>query len=128
MYPANPELPWFEELISAIAALAEKNNMQITSCAEEMDLQSYGIAPGKCIDDHYLASTFGIQVSPRKDPSQRKACGCVVSKDIGAYDSCLFGCVYCYATTSFERARRRHAGHDPDSPFLLPLPQKNKGL
>jgi DNA repair photolyase len=43
----------------------------------------------------------------------------VVSRDIGMYDSCLHGCAYCYATTSFERARRNHAAHDPRSPSLL---------
>ena len=35
------------------------------------------------------------------------------------YDSCLFGCRYCYATSSFERARVNHAEHRPDSPSLL---------
>jgi DNA repair photolyase len=53
-----------------------------------------------------------------KDPGQRSACGCVVSKDIGMYDSCLFGCQYCYATTSFARARANFSRHDPEAPFL----------
>jgi len=35
------------------------------------------------------------------------------------YDSCLFGCQYCYATSSFEEAKDNHASHDPKSPSLI---------
>jgi hypothetical protein len=109
----------FDDLMNGFVQAAHQNEMTIQSCAEEIDLSVYGIQPGKCIDNQYISATFGLQVDHRKDPGQRKACGCVVSKDIGMYDSCLFGCPYCYATTSFERARHNHAQHDPASPSLL---------
>lgn len=88
----------FGGVMRSLAATARKHGMEIFSCAEPIDLSPYGIAPGKCIDDAYLRRTFGIEVTRRKDPSQRKACGCVVSKDIGTYNTCRHGCVYCYAT------------------------------
>lgn len=106
-------------LMSAMADMAQGNGMEIFSCAEEIDLQAYGIHPGRCVDDIYIKETFGLDVTHRKDPSQRKACGCVVSRDIGMYDSCLFGCRYCYATSSFEQAKINHQGHDPAAPSLL---------
>jgi hypothetical protein len=71
------------------------------------------------VDDEYIARVFGLDVTHQKDPSQRQVCGCVISRDIGIYDSCLFGCAYCYATSNFERARANHAQHHPDSPSLI---------
>ena len=107
------------DLMHALVHTAKENDMEIFSCAEEMDLQPYGIRPGKCVDDEYIAKEFGITVINKKDPSQREACGCVVSKDIGMYDSCLYGCQYCYASTSFERAKINYEDHDPSSPSLI---------
>jgi DNA repair photolyase len=111
--------PEFEELMRAMARIAAECGIEVVSCAEEVDLQPYGIRPGKCVDDDLIRSVFGIEVAPQKDPAQRAACGCVVSKDIGMYDSCTMGCAYCYATSSFERARAHRVAHDPQSPSLL---------
>ena len=109
------------ELLNAIARTARDNGMEIFACAEERDLSPCGILPGKCIDDEYIEAAFGIDVGRRKDPGQRQACGCVVSRDIGAYDTCVFGCSYCYATGDFERASENLQAHDPASPSLLSL-------
>lgn len=117
-YAGKPD-PRFDDLMKSVGQAAVENGMQIQSCAEELDLAIYGIQPGKCIDDKFILQTFGLDVEQKKDPGQRKACGCVVSKDIGMYDSCLFGCQYCYATASFERARVNYGEHDPQSPSLV---------
>ena len=106
-------------LIRSLARLAGENGMEIVSCAEEIDLQPFGVLPGRCVDHRVLAEAFGIDVPKTKDPAQRKACGCVVSRDVGMYESCLFGCRYCYATKSFEQARANFGSHDPNSPSLL---------
>ncbi len=122
---------WFASLMRDLASIASEGDMQITSCAQEVGLERYGILPGKCVDDEYIAAVFSLDVAHTKDPGQRKACGCVLSRDIGMYDSCLFGCRYCYATGSFERARVNHAAHDPQSPSLLgwyDLLQDNENL
>lgn len=116
-------LPCDEAALSSLAgslkAIASENGMDIRSCADELDLKRYLIQPGKCIDDELISEVFGLSVDAKKDACQRKNCGCVASKDIGMYDSCLFGCVYCYATTSFERAKENHRMHDPASDSLL---------
>ena len=109
----------FASLMRRLAQLAGENGLEIVSCAEEIDLQPFGIAPGKCVDDRVIAEALGVALPNTKDPTQRKACGCVASRDIGMYESCLFGCQYCYATKSFERARANFESHDPKSPSLL---------
>jgi hypothetical protein len=110
---------WFPGLMRDLVAIAQNHKIQVTSCAMEKDLTQYGVRPGKCIDDTYIASEFGLEVSHNKDPGQRPACGCVISRDIGMYDTCLFGCPYCYATRSFEHARINHAAHMVDSPSMI---------
>ncbi len=110
---------WLADCLTGLASIAASHQMEIVSCAEDLDLAPFGIRPGKCVDDAYIFKTFGIRVGAQKDPNQRKLCGCVVSRDIGMYDSCLFGCQYCYATSSFETAKSNHASHRPDSPSLI---------
>ncbi len=121
----------FGNLMTGLAEIASENGMEIYSCAEELKLDQYGIKPGKCVDDAYIRKVFGIDVTHKKYPAQRKACGCVVSKDIGAYDTCLFGCQYCYATGNFERAQERHKKHESwwnsiIGDFEVPLPEKEE--
>lgn len=57
-----------------------------------------------------------------RDPGQRPGCGCAQSVDIGGYDTCTHGCVYCYATSSGGAAARNRAAHDPRSPLLTGWP------
>ena len=108
----------FGEIMKSMSDSAAMNGMGIQTCAEAPGPVLHGIPPGKCIDDGLIRKVFGLDVTHRKDPSQRPDCGCVASRDIGMYDTCLFGCIYCYATTRFDRAREQHRNHDPASPSL----------
>jgi hypothetical protein len=122
-----------DELVPRLVERAARQGIHITSCAERFDLKPLGVEPGKCIDDRLLSDLFGLAPSGKKDPSQRPECGCVPSRDIGMYHSCLFGCAYCYATRSFAEARRNYDRHDPNSPSMLgwieaPEPSDNAQL
>jgi len=82
-------------LLSHFAASAARSGLEIQSCAEAA--LAAGINPGKCIDEGLLNKLFGLNLSYRKDPAQRKLCLCQQSADIGSYGTCRHGCLYCYA-------------------------------
>ncbi|MEL3919744.1 DUF1848 domain-containing protein [Aeromonas enteropelogenes] len=108
-----------DELAAFMAQTAARFDMTIETCAEAVDLAHLGIPHGKCIDDQLIQALFGRRVDGRKDPGQREACGCVKSIDIGAYNTCLHGCTYCYATYSQSAVIKNRQRHDPQSPFLI---------
>jgi hypothetical protein len=107
-------------LLKRLAAMAQRRGMRLSTCARDFGLGEWGVRRGKCIDDELIERISGRRVSARKDSSQRRGCGCVESRDIGSYNSCLHGCVYCYASGDQNAARRWYAGFDPDAPLLGP--------
>ncbi len=83
------------ELLARLATSARTEGLEIQSCAEAA--LSVDVRPGKCIDEKLLNELFGLDLSYRKDPAQRKLCLCQQSIDIGRYGICPHGCLYCYA-------------------------------
>jgi len=112
-------IPEMQVFAAGVQQLNQRWGLSVSTCAEAIDLDEYGIEHGRCIDDRLLVKLFPqdtklmdllgyeeglggewVPVSRRaklKDPGQRKACGCIISKDIGKYNTCSHGCVYCYA-------------------------------
>jgi len=110
--------PSMAVLLKELAAIAKKADMEIFTCAEERDFSEVGIPSGRCIDESLLNKIWGLNIKYRKDPTQRKFCLCMVSKDIGVNNTCVHGCPYCYSTSNYTLAERRHKEHDPASPAL----------
>lgn len=55
--------------------------------------------------------TAAIQKRKMPDKGQRLACGCMVSKDIGQYNTCPHQCEYCYANASKQLAMTNWESH-----------------
>ncbi len=109
-------------LLGDLATIATNHDMEIFTCAEQFDFTNYGVPPGRCIDDDLLRSIWSLSFHHPKDPSQRKECLCVISKDIGMNDTCIHGCPYCYSTKNLNLAQRRWKEHDPNSPAIYGHP------
>ena len=108
-----------EDIARVFRSIADRYGMQIFSCSEEVDLAGFGIGHGACIDGSLIRDLSGVNAAFKKDRNQRKACRCVESVDMGAYNSCRFGCSYCYANFNAGMIESNCRKHDPGSPSLL---------
>lgn len=112
-----------EEIMVEIATkfyeIAQQYNLEINTCSEKIDLSSIGIKYAKCIDDKLISSIVGCKLNIGKDKNQRDICGCVSSIDIGAYNTCKHGCLYCYANYSDTAVINNTSNHFENSPFLI---------
>ena len=119
-----------------LAALNSNWGFTLATCGEKIDLEQYGIEHNKCVDDDLMIKYFsederlmdflGVEIvrgdlfnpqstiikrKKNKDKGQRAFCGCIVSKDIGEYNTCPHLCEYCYANTSKETALKNWQRH-----------------
>lgn len=109
------------ELAARLAALAAEQGMALSLCAQP-DYVAPGTAAARCVDAARLSDVAGRPIAaPEK--GNRPGCRCARSRDIGAYDTCPHGCVYCYAVASREGALARRRAHDPDASILVPEPR-----
>lgn len=99
--------------------IGEQNNISLASCAEEIDLSKQGIIHGKCIDDKLIEEILGVSLKSEKDKNQRSECGCIASIDIGAYNTCPNGCLYCYANYDMNQVRKNYSQHNKYSDLLF---------
>lgn len=107
-----------DEMAAGLSQIVKGSGVMLQTCSEEIDLDQYGIGHGACIDGRLVERITGKPVGVGKAKSQRPLCNCVESFDIGAYDTCIHGCRYCYANTSPERARQGFAEHQPDTSVI----------
>jgi hypothetical protein len=120
-----------------LAAANRQWGVKIATCAEDISLNEYGIEHNRCIDDELMVRVFNKDTalmnflgyepslfddaswSYFKDKGQRKICGCMVSKDIGMYNTCSHFCAYCYANASKVAVQNNLQKHHPDAESLV---------
>lgn len=104
-------------LAEKLVAVAGRNGMKLAVCSQRRFVVE-GAGEARCVDAVRLGDVAGAPVrAPVK--GNREDCRCHRSRDIGEYDTCPHGCVYCYAVNDHRLARDRHRAHDPEGEFLF---------
>jgi len=110
-----------KNLVVELAQIARSYSMQLKICSQKAYLIPNVVEEARCIDANRLEKVSNKPILDKsKQKGNRKECGCFASKDIGEYDTCPHGCVYCYAVQNRDLALQRYKAHDPKSEFLFP--------
>jgi hypothetical protein len=113
----RPDTGEKQDLGRRLAAIAGQHGMEMLSCCDDA-LVGGGVGKSRCVDADVIAALRGGRRPAAPLRPTRPDCGCVRSVDIGCYDSCAFGCSYCYATSSRRTALKRLAEADPEDSVL----------
>lgn len=108
------------KIAQSFLEIAKKHGMELRLCSKEKWLKDYGIDVDGCLrlEDYEKAS--GLVLKPKKKMEARKSyCSCLLSNDIGAYQSCPHFCQYCYANREKSEIIENCRLHDDDSPLLI---------
>ncbi len=97
----------------AFGKTAKEHGIAIQTCCEDVDFSEMGFSEGACIDRALIERIIEQSLKVKRDASQRKGCRCVQSVDIGVYNTCKNGCIYCYANHSRGSIDKNLKRHNP---------------
>ena len=118
IHALDPSIEEKLALTEALADIADDCGIALYACCQEA-LVGERVRKASCVDGDLLAELFPDRPHVKRHQPSRDGCGCAASRDIGMYDTCPYGCVYCYANQGHEAALARHRAHDPTGDMLV---------
>lgn len=110
-------------LATELARIGARYGLRVAACCDSALVdESAGVFQSHCLDRDLirrLRPEVAYSAARLREKPTRAGCGCFESVDIGAYDTCPFGCVYCYASKSQASAKANLARHNPRRPALF---------
>ncbi len=121
-FPGAEEVPpeAQERLVRTFVRIAARRGMRVRLCLEDARLSACGADVSGCMTKQVLEQAFGCEIAaPPAAGHARDGCRCLLGSDIGAYNSCGHGCLYCYANADPALVRENMRRHDPHSTMLI---------
>ncbi len=101
------------------AQIGKKNNITIKTCVEGSELDKFGIDSSGCMTKEVIERAINKNLNIPKQKARNGECYCLLNNDIGEYNTCDHGCLYCYANSNKRLVKRNLKLHDPKSPILI---------
>ena len=101
------------------AQIGKKNNITIKTCVEGTELDKFGIDSSGCMTKEVIERAINKNLNIPKQKARNGQCYCLLNNDIGEYNTCNHGCVYCYANSNKKLVNRNLKLHNPKSPILI---------
>ncbi len=108
-----------EKIIAAFSEIAKENELQIHLCCENAGLVRENVDADGCMSQAVLEKALGCKLNVPKKKTARKECSCLLGADIGAYNTCGHGCLYCYANYDIETVIKNRKLHNASSPLVI---------
>lgn len=96
------------EIIEQMKEISGKHGIKLRLCCEGVLADLVSIPKASCVNPNYFINIFSKHTLKMKVTPTRKDCVCIESKDIGFYNSCLFGCKYCYAVSNHKSSLKKY--------------------
>lgn len=107
-------------LAKEFVKIGEQYGIEIRSCCEGTELAEYGVNVSGCMTKPVIERAIGTSLDMAKlQKPAREGCDCLLGNDIGMYNTCGHGCLYCYANYDKKTVEQNMRQHDPKSPILI---------
>ncbi|MBR4471909.1 MAG: DUF1848 domain-containing protein [Erysipelotrichaceae bacterium] len=120
-FPSVKEVSYEDQcdLCQNFTDIVSRYGMRIKTCLENEGLKNYGADVSGCLTKETLEKATGLDLNVKDLSYARQGCKCLLGNDIGAYNTCMHLCKYCYANYDEKIVRDNFRKHDPKSPLLI---------
>ena len=107
------------EIGKEFAKIGKEYHVKIKTCVEGTDLDQFGIDSTGCMTKEVIERAIHKNLNIPKQKARNGQCYCLLNNDIGEYNTCNHGCLYCYANSNKKLVSRNIKLHNPKSPILI---------